>query len=64
MENKYVEELELKIKNGKLKEEDLVLCDRVALKEKLIKDINNIRDKISINKKKIRENLNELNSNN
>lgn len=60
MENKYIEKLETKIKNGDINENDLVLCDRVALKEKLIRDINNIRDNIYNNKKEIKKRIDEL----
>ena len=60
LENKYIEKLETKIKNGDINENDLVLCDRVALKEKLIRDINNIRDNIYNNKKEIKKRKDEL----
>lgn len=60
LENKYIEKLETKIKNGDINENDLVLCDRVALKEKLIRDINNIRDNIYNNKKEIKKRIDEL----
>ena len=60
LENKYIEKLETKIKNGDINENDLVLCDRVALKEKLIRDINNIRDSIYNNKKEIKKRIDEL----